>query len=196
MKNRPGVLARGGVIPGARKLSTWNGGTDKMWIMIKNQKRHLVLMLEGEIMQQPDYQIELTDQPSAEDTKAVERGLDAFNAEQGAPIHWQNLSVFVRNADSKVTGGLLGGTYWGWLYVNILWLDASLRGQGVGTQLMQRAEAEAARRGCHAVHLDTMDFQALGFYLKLGYQLYGQLDDFPIGHQRYYLFKTLSGPEV
>ena len=50
----------------------------------------------------------------------------------------------------------------------------------------------AARRGCHRASLDTTSFQALPFYLKHGYAIWGQLDDFPIGHSRYFLKKALD----
>ena len=32
-------------------------------------------------------------------------------------------------------------------------------------------------------------FQALSFYQKLGYQIFGQLEDYPVGHTRYFLQK-------
>ena len=35
--------------------------------------------------------------------------------------------------------------------------------------------------------------QSLPFYLKHGYALWGQLDDFPVGHTRYFLKKALGG---
>ena len=54
-------------------------------------------------------------------------------------------------------------------------------------------ESEAARRGCHSSHLDTFDFQALGFYEKLGYRTFGELDDYPPGHRRYSLARPLGG---
>ena len=54
------------------------------------------------------------------------------------------------------------------------------------------AEAEAIRRGCKNAHLDTLSFQALDFYKKYGYTVFGQLDGLPPGHSRYYLRKTLA----
>ena len=97
----------------------------------------------------------------------------------------------VRDESDAVVAGLDGGTYWGWLHVEILWVDDALHGQGVGRALMEAAEDEARRRGCHHSHLSTMDFQAPGFYEKLGYTLFGQLDDVPLGHTRYFMQKAL-----
>jgi hypothetical protein len=39
--------------------------------------------------------------------------------------------------------------------------------------------------------LDTFSFQAPDFYKQHGYQVFGELQDFPSGHQRYYLKKQL-----
>ena len=83
-------------------------------------------------------------------------------------------------------GGLWGETYWGWLYVDVLAIHEKARNQGWGTRLMAMAEEEALRRGCHHAHLDTFDFQALPFYQKLGYTVFGTLDQFPGEHKRYF----------
>jgi hypothetical protein len=63
--------------------------------------------------------------------------------------------------------------------------------QGEAQRGLAQAEQEAARRGCHDASLDTTSFQALPFYLKHGCTLWGQLDDFHIGHSRYFLKKAL-----
>jgi GNAT superfamily N-acetyltransferase len=102
------------------------------------------------------------------------------------------LNLFVRDDLRAIKGGLLGATYWGWCAIDILWLHDDLRGKGYGTRLMQLAEDEAKRRGCLGVHLDTLSFQALPFYQKLGYTVFGQIDDLPVGHARYYLKKSLK----
>jgi ribosomal protein S18 acetylase RimI-like enzyme len=91
-----------------------------------------------------------------------------------------------------VVGGLIGKTLWGWLEIANLWVDSHLRGLGFGTKLMQAAELEAISRNCHAVMLDTFSFQALDFYHKLDYVIFGKLDNFPHGNIRYFLRKSLS----
>ena len=53
-------------------------------------------------------------------------------------------------------------------------------------------EAEAIRRGCKGAYLDTFSYQARPFYEKLGYEVFGTLDDYPTGHQRFYMRKRLS----
>ena len=66
-----------------------------------------------------------------------------------------------------------------------------LRGKGFGKELLSQAEEEARQRGAMHAYLDTFSFQAPGFYQKQGYEVFGQLDDFPTGHQRYFCKKKL-----
>ncbi len=140
------------------------------------------------------YSIALEDSPAEADVRAVHVGLDAYNTQQNAPPvgYWQ-LTVFLRAADGRLAGGLLGGTYWGWLHVEIFWLHEAARGQDYGTRMLALAEQEALRRGCHHVYLDTVSFQALPFYLKQGYSVWGELKDFPAGYTRHFLQKRLPG---
>lgn len=136
--------------------------------------------------------ITLTDAPDPADAQFVRAGLDAYNVMHTGPINWRPLAIFVRDAGGAIAGGLLGCTYWGWLTVDILWIADALRGQGYGSRLLAMAEDEALRRGCRHAHLDTMDFQALPFYLARGYRLWGELQDLPAGHTRHFLQKELA----
>ena len=81
---------------------------------------------------------------------------------------------------------------WGWLLVDILWLDEPLRGAGLGTKLLRQAEAEAQEAGCSRAVLDTLEFQALPFYERHGYSVFGVLEDYPPGFRRYHLQKKLT----
>jgi ribosomal protein S18 acetylase RimI-like enzyme len=136
--------------------------------------------------------ISVENQADPQDVQTVERGLEAFNhAHTGVSSTFERISIFVRDDDGAIQGGLLGGTYWGWLYISIVWLHDEVRGQGYGQQLVRMAEGIARGRGCHHAHLDTMSFQALGFYRKLGYEEFGRLEDLPPGHSRIFLKKAL-----
>jgi GNAT superfamily N-acetyltransferase len=138
-----------------------------------------------------DLTLTVGEEAAPEDAAQVHRGLDEFNRARVGDDNVRHLSVLVRDADGTVVAGALGVTYWGWLYIGTLWVDERLRGQGWGSKVMDAAEAEARRRGCHHAHLDTMSFQALPFYLGRGYTVYGELDDKPLGHSQYFLQKAL-----
>jgi GNAT superfamily N-acetyltransferase len=139
-----------------------------------------------------DYKISLEENPSEMDIAAVREGLRSFNQSHAPGENYRPLEIFLRDADGRVSGGLLGDTYWGWLHVGILWLEEKKRSQGYGSRLLAAAEEEALRRGCRHAHLDTMSFQALPFYKKHGYSEYGVLEDLPEGHSRIFLTKKLK----
>jgi len=91
----------------------------------------------------------------------------------------------------KVIGGLLGGTYWQYLYIEILIIDDQYRGKGIGSKLLSEAEKIARERGCRNACLDTHDFQGVDFYKRNGYKIVGELPDLPPGHKKFTLHKPL-----
>ncbi len=113
-----------------------------------------------------EYTLEIEDAPDPEDERFVHERLSEYNRAHVGSENHQRLVIFLRDADGSIVAGLLGDTYWGWLSVGILWVHERLRGRGYGQRLLKAAEEEALRRGCHHAHLDTMDFQALPFYVK------------------------------
>ena len=118
----------------------------------------------------------------------IVRSLVAYNDANASPQDYRDL-VVVSRLGGEVVGGLIGFTHWNWLFIKQLWVSESVRGRGVGTELMQAAEQEAVARACLHAHLDTFGFQALPFYQGLGYSVFGQLEDYPVGHTRYFLQK-------
>jgi len=145
-------------------------------------------------MDTPGCVISIEEASRPEDMATVNKGLDAYNLQFAPPDEYRPLNVFLRTSEQRVVGGLLGVTYWGWLYVDRLWLNEGLRRHSYGKQILAAAEQEALRRGCRHVHLDTLSFQALGFYERQGYAVWGVLEDLPPGHRRYYLKKDLALP--
>lgn len=123
-------------------------------------------------------------------------GLVAHSTAQTGIEDRRPLVLALEDAEGRVVGGLWGRTVFGWLVVELVFVPESLRGRGLGAELMARAEREAIARGCHAACLDTFEFQARGFYERLGYRCFGELGDFPVGLSRYFMRKTLaSGSE-
>lgn len=117
--------------------------------------------------------------------------LNEFNASNGVTYNPVPISVFIRNDEGEVVAGLVGSTLWEWLRISVLAVDGCARSRGYGSMLMQAAEKEAAKRGCKYAWVDTFSFQAREFYEKNGYELFGTLDDYPPGHMRLFLRKTL-----
>ncbi len=108
----------------------------------------------------------------------------------------EQIQVFAFDPEGNLVGGLIGQTHSlrEWLAVNILFVDESCRGRGLGRELMKRAEDEAYRRGCRHAMVATGIHQAPGFYEKLGYTRYGTLENFPPGVTFCWYAKRLAEP--
>ena len=131
------------------------------------------------------------DQPNPSDVRTLEDGLYRFNVEQTGHHDGRWLAIFVRDGDGRITAGLSGWTWGGWLKVANLWVHKDLRRNGHGSELLKAAEAEAVARGCTRATLDTYSFQAPDFYQRLGYRIVAAVDDLPTGHKQYTLVKDL-----
>ncbi len=122
--------------------------------------------------------------------KAVLDGLVAFNTAAAGDGRREAVTVSVADGDT-ILGGAVGRYWHGWVYVDLLWIDETLRGQDLGTRVMDALEAHALTLGARGVHLTTYSFQARPFYEKRGYRVFGELAPYPDGHACYWLSKTL-----
>jgi len=123
---------------------------------------------------------------------AIYQALDAISRELIGPSQPRLLVIPLRHDAGVVSGGFWGCTNFRWLRVQMLFVPECLRGQGVGKNLMTLAEREAQTRGCIGAIVDTLSFQAGPFYRKIGYELFGVLEDCPPGHNQLYFYKRLS----
>jgi GNAT superfamily N-acetyltransferase len=131
-----------------------------------------------------------TDVPDEATRAAIVNPLVAYNREKAGRYDARTLIITLEDAGA-IVGGLWGRTAYDWLFVELLLVPERLRGRGLGSELMRRAEDEARARGCHSAWLDTFEFQARGFYERLGYSCFGELPDFPAGFSRYFMKKAL-----
>ena len=138
-------------------------------------------------------EVRISSEPMASDADSqhVRDGLALYNVDRTGQDYWRSVKLFVRDDTGLIRGGLTGDIWGGWLHVQILWLEESLRGTGLGRRLIEAAEAEARNAGCRYAHLDTHSFQAPVFYRKLGYEEFGRLKDSPLGHEQIFLWKRL-----
>jgi ribosomal protein S18 acetylase RimI-like enzyme len=122
--------------------------------------------------------------------REIVKGLRAYNVAAVGKFDHRPLTVTIRER-GKIVGGLVAETFFGWMFVSLLWVSEQHRGKGWGSSLMRAAEAEARDRGVRNVYLDSFSFQAPAFYAKLGYREFGRLKDFPAGHDRVWMTKAL-----
>jgi GNAT superfamily N-acetyltransferase len=118
-------------------------------------------------------------------------GLNAYNDAIVGFADRMPLTVKVCDPDTgAVIGGISGGTFLGLLFIDLVFLPDSLRGQDVGSRMMAMAEEEGRRRGCRAGMLYTISIQAPRFYQKLGWTVFGEIPCDPPGTSRVFLTKT------
>ena len=128
----------------------------------------------------------------AEDAAAIGAALRAFNIDrtQYTGPHGE-IGVLLKTDDGVTEGGLTANYAYGWMFVELLFVPEAARGQDLGTRLMAEAEKIARDKGLIGIWLDTFSFQAPGFYQKLGFVPFGQLDGYPGGQSRHFLKKLL-----
>lgn len=141
---------------------------------------------------------EINDLPGKELRNLIHEQIKSFN--DSISIHHrtarkggvQPLNLQVFSPRGKIVGGLIADTYWGWLDIDDFWIEDKYRGIGLGKNMLETAEKEALTRGCKHVQLKTFSFQARGFYEKCGYQIVGELRDYPPGQSLYWMRKILT----
>ena len=141
-----------------------------------------------------EHSIAIEENPRLEDIRLLYSELHKYNVGR-TNLPGDLIDVFLRDSDNEVLGGAHGWTGWNWLHVDALWLREDARHKGYGTRIMLATEAEALRRGCRHAELETFSFQARGFYEKLGYRVFAELDDFADVHKWYFLKKDLLDPQ-
>jgi ribosomal protein S18 acetylase RimI-like enzyme len=129
--------------------------------------------------------------PSRTDLDALKNAIDAFNYDATGFRDGRYLTAFVRDASGAMIAGLSGFTWGGYAKVEYLWVAEPYRRAGLGRRLLTAGEDEARARGCDLIVLDTHDFQAPGFYAKLGYVVSGRVEGTPRGNAQTWFRKVL-----
>lgn len=142
-------------------------------------------------MTEDKYQIVYVEKPEESAWGIIGRGLSQFNVQQAGDTKFKRLCFVLQGDDQVIVGGALGDLHWEWFHLDLLWIKEELRGRGYGHLLLLRIEEEARQHGARHAFLDTFSFQAPEFYRRHGYRVFGELPDFPPGHQRYFLTKEL-----
>ncbi len=139
----------------------------------------------------PGLRLSFEDDPSPEDRDFIDEGLGAHNAPFLENPGYSYFGIFVRDDAGTIRAGLVGYCYAGWLFINLLWVEAGLRRCGIGRGLVAAAERHGREFGCHSAWLDTFSFQGPDYYPKLGYREFARLD-VPPDHQRIFFRKSLT----
>ena len=117
--------------------------------------------------------------PEQNDLDFIRDGIRAYNRMHLPDGDVNAIGCFARNDEGKVIGGLTGEMFNNTVFVEYLWVDAEARTSGLGSKLISLLEEQVKPHGVMHLYLDTYSFQALDFYLKLGFEKVGQVFRLP-----------------
>ena len=115
----------------------------------------------------------------------------SYNRSKREVAESEPLNLYVEDEHGEIMAGLVAETFGNWLEIEYLFVKEDLRGQGIGSQLMQQAESEAKKRNCRFAFVNTYQFQAPVFYQKQGYKEVFALKAYPYTGQMHYYQKDL-----
>lgn len=146
-----------------------------------------------------EYKIEVSLDPNEEFSTYITNKLKEYN--NASSVHHkesrkegarQPIRVILTDAKNNWIGGLTAETYWGWCEIDYFWISDEYRGKGLGRQLIQKAEEAAKEKGATQSLLTTFEFQARTFYEMIGYEVVGEIKDYPPGSSHYTMVKKLK----
>ncbi len=129
---------------------------------------------------------------NTEDTKQLQQYLMSEIQSKFGPPERVSFAWVVRDSSQQLIGGVSGFAHWKWSYVTQLWVSPLEQGKGLGSKLIRQVEEWTRSHHYQGVYIDTFEKKVMHFYEKLGYQLMGQIPDFPQGHNRYFLYHQLK----
>ena len=115
----------------------------------------------------------------------------SYNRSKREAAESEPLNLYIEDEHGRLLAGLVAETLGNWLEIEYLFVKEDLRGQGIGSQLLQQAESEAKKRNCRFAFVNTYQFQAPAFYQKYGYKKVFTMKDYPYTGQRHYYQKEL-----
>ncbi len=86
-----------------------------------------------------------------------------------------------KDAEGNLVGGLRAIVFLYWLRVEVLWVEESARGKGLGARLLRQAETTAKEMGAENAGLETFEWQAPDFYVKQGYEEAARVENYVKG---------------
>ena len=130
---------------------------------------------------------------SIESKRTQELGdlIRAYNKSKREPSKKEPLNIYVEDEQGNLIAGMAAETFGNWLEIEYLYVREDLRGQGIGSKILNRAEKEAKERKCKYSFVNTFNFQAPVFYKKHGYEEAFVLKEYPYTGERYYYTKEL-----
>ena len=119
--------------------------------------------------------------------------INEFNLKATGIAEFHEMLMVETDGDGELFAGVYGWSWGGTCWIEALWVREDMRHRGVGSRQLAAAEKHARHHGCAQLGLATHTFQAPSFYERHGFEVVGELIDYPKGHSRLLLRKQLPG---
>jgi ribosomal protein S18 acetylase RimI-like enzyme len=103
--------------------------------------------------------------------------------------------AFVAMDKQNFAGAVVVEKFWGALHVKYVYVNDAYRNRGLARKLMQQAFVYGLENNCPFAFVETMSFQALEFYKKMGFELEFTRNGYAHKTSFHYLRKDLLGRE-
>jgi ribosomal protein S18 acetylase RimI-like enzyme len=133
-------------------------------------------------MDGPDEQLIVVEEPDRAVVDQLRDEITEFNFAATGIRDGRELFAAVHDARGALVGGVYGWTWGGTGWIEYLWVREDARHAGLGSRLLDAAADEARRRGCRQLALSTHSFQAPDFYRRHGFEVVGEIADYPATH--------------
>ena len=135
--------------------------------------------------------LKVFEKPSKDIIFNIDKKIEEYNF-----AHWEvkekfPLAVVLFGEKNELLAGASARTFGYWLLIDNIWVDESLRGKNIGSQLLSELESAALKRGCEFALLDTLNFQARPFYEKFGYHVKWIQENYPKEGCKFFMVKNL-----
>ncbi|MBA6252421.1 N-acetyltransferase [Colwellia sp. MB3u-55] len=136
--------------------------------------------------------IEILDAPEQALIDFLDKKIVDFNWAHWEVSERKPLAIQIKDELGNIIAGSSARTFGNWLLINTLWVDESQRGKKMGVKILAQLETAAVARGCTLSMLDTLNFQAMPFYEKQGYQTKWVQENYPKTGCKYFMVKELT----
>lgn len=99
--------------------------------------------------------------------------------------------AFIASDQGAFAGAVVVEKFWGALHIKYVYVEDPYRGQKIATRLMEEALNYGKEQQCPFAFVETMSFQALEFYQKIGFRLEFTRSGYKHGSSFHYLKKIL-----
>lgn len=106
----------------------------------------------------------------------IQEKLKIYRKSQGTAHTENEYTIFITSPDKKIIGGAIGeiqsfSNFGNWCYIDDVSIDIDYRQHQLGRELFKQIDDYARSKNCRYLHVETGEWQARGFYEKVGFKV-------------------------